>query len=225
MELVHSLGDPLLSRSSVCSSFRPVSEISAHCSRTRQLTYGSGAEPQHRGLGQHLYNSQSSIGSGQDGDELRLVQTSSVAQVVTTFQERGAMEYTIVVAETVDSPATLQYLAPYTGAALVCPSVPPGSKVANDAGCVIGTCRPWPGRPARRALIRTGQQKFQETGVLSVLAAEPRIRFLIRTEWNKIRISGAAAASLLTRNRLSLCRRLLPNGIIVRKCASIFKED
>ncbi|KAL5558145.1 hypothetical protein UlMin_034356 [Ulmus minor] len=29
-----------------------------------------------------------------------------------------AMEYTIVVAETVDSPATLQYLAPYTGATL-----------------------------------------------------------------------------------------------------------
>ncbi|KAL6312174.1 hypothetical protein AAG906_021983 [Vitis piasezkii] len=38
--------------------------------------------------------------------------------IVTTFQERGAMEYTIVVAETADSPATLQYLAPYTGAAL-----------------------------------------------------------------------------------------------------------
>ncbi|KAJ0810632.1 ATP synthase subunit alpha [Helianthus annuus] len=32
---------------------------------------------------------------------------SSVAQVVTTFQEKGAMEYTIVVAETADSPATL----------------------------------------------------------------------------------------------------------------------
>ncbi|KAJ8419219.1 hypothetical protein Cgig2_032373 (chloroplast) [Carnegiea gigantea] len=43
---------------------------------------------------------------------------SSVAQVVTIFRERGAMEYTIVVAETADSPATLQYLAPYTGAAL-----------------------------------------------------------------------------------------------------------
>src|SRR6266581_2966363 len=43
---------------------------------------------------------------------------SSVAQVVTTLQEKGAMEYTIVVAETADSPATLQYLAPYTGAAL-----------------------------------------------------------------------------------------------------------
>ena len=44
-------------------------------SRTRQLTYASGAEPQHGGLGQHLYNSQSSIRSRQNGDELRLVQT------------------------------------------------------------------------------------------------------------------------------------------------------
>jgi len=35
LELVHSLGDPLLSRSSVCSSFRPVSDISAHCSNLR----------------------------------------------------------------------------------------------------------------------------------------------------------------------------------------------
>ena len=43
---------------------------------------------------------------------------SSVAQIVTTLEQRGAMEYTIVVAENADSPATLQYLAPYTGAAL-----------------------------------------------------------------------------------------------------------
>ncbi|XBI17555.1 hypothetical protein VPH35_059582 [Triticum aestivum] len=43
---------------------------------------------------------------------------SSVAQVVTTFHEEGAMEYTIVVAEMVDSLSTLQYLAPYTGAAM-----------------------------------------------------------------------------------------------------------
>nr|AXX76513.1 ATP synthase CF1 alpha subunit [Dipteris conjugata] len=42
---------------------------------------------------------------------------SSVAQVVNTSQDRGAMEYTIVVSETANSPATLQYLAPYTGAA------------------------------------------------------------------------------------------------------------
>lgn len=43
---------------------------------------------------------------------------SSIAQVVTTLQERGALDYTIVVAATADSPATLQYLAPYTGASL-----------------------------------------------------------------------------------------------------------
>jgi F-type H+-transporting ATPase subunit alpha len=43
---------------------------------------------------------------------------SSVAQIVTTLEERGAMEYSIVVAENADAPATLQYLAPYTGAAL-----------------------------------------------------------------------------------------------------------
>nr|YP_009105926.1 CF1 alpha subunit of ATP synthase [Gloeotilopsis sterilis]AIT94737.1 CF1 alpha subunit of ATP synthase [Gloeotilopsis sterilis] len=43
---------------------------------------------------------------------------SSIAQVVNTLQERGALEYTIIVAATADTPATLQYLAPYTGAAL-----------------------------------------------------------------------------------------------------------
>jgi len=35
-----------------------------------------------------------------------------------TFIEGGAMEYTVIVAETADSPATLQYLAPYTGATI-----------------------------------------------------------------------------------------------------------
>ena len=43
---------------------------------------------------------------------------SSIAQVVNTLQDRGAMDYTIIVAATADSPATLQYLAPYTGASL-----------------------------------------------------------------------------------------------------------
>nr|UAD84160.1 ATP synthase CF1 subunit alpha [Gracilaria changii] len=43
---------------------------------------------------------------------------SSVAQVVSTLQEKGALEYTIVVASNADDPATLQYIAPYTGAAL-----------------------------------------------------------------------------------------------------------
>ena len=43
---------------------------------------------------------------------------STVAQIVTTLTEADAMSYTIVVAENANAPATLQYLAPYTGAAL-----------------------------------------------------------------------------------------------------------
>ena len=43
---------------------------------------------------------------------------SSVAQIVTSLEEAGALENTIIVAENADSPAPLQYLAPYTGAAL-----------------------------------------------------------------------------------------------------------
>ncbi|NJK34216.1 MAG: F0F1 ATP synthase subunit alpha [Oscillatoriales cyanobacterium SM2_2_1] len=43
---------------------------------------------------------------------------STVANVVNALQERGAMEYTIVVAANASDPATLQYLAPYTGAAM-----------------------------------------------------------------------------------------------------------
>jgi len=43
---------------------------------------------------------------------------SSVAAVVTSIEERGASDYTIIVAANADDPATLQYIAPYTGAAL-----------------------------------------------------------------------------------------------------------
>jgi len=43
---------------------------------------------------------------------------STVAQVVGVLQEKGAMDYTIVVAANANDPATLQYLAPYTGATL-----------------------------------------------------------------------------------------------------------
>jgi F-type H+-transporting ATPase subunit alpha len=43
---------------------------------------------------------------------------SSVAAVVTTLEEKGAMDYTIIVTANADDPATLQYIAPYTGAAL-----------------------------------------------------------------------------------------------------------
>jgi F-type H+/Na+-transporting ATPase subunit alpha len=43
---------------------------------------------------------------------------STVAQVVETLREKGALDYTIVVAANANDPAALQYLAPYTGAAL-----------------------------------------------------------------------------------------------------------
>ena len=43
---------------------------------------------------------------------------SSVASIVTTLEEKGALDYTIIVAANADDPATLQYIAPYTGAAL-----------------------------------------------------------------------------------------------------------
>ena len=43
---------------------------------------------------------------------------STVAQIVRTLEENGAMEYTIVVAATASDPAPLQFLAPYTGATM-----------------------------------------------------------------------------------------------------------
>jgi F-type H+-transporting ATPase subunit alpha len=43
---------------------------------------------------------------------------STVANVVNVLQERGAMDYTVVVAANANDPATLQYLAPYTGASI-----------------------------------------------------------------------------------------------------------
>jgi F-type H+/Na+-transporting ATPase subunit alpha len=44
--------------------------------------------------------------------------SSTVAQVIDSLQEKGAMDYTIVVAANASDPATLQYLAPYTGATM-----------------------------------------------------------------------------------------------------------
>ncbi len=43
---------------------------------------------------------------------------STVAQLVKELEEQGAMEYSIVVAATASDPAPMQYLAPYTGAAM-----------------------------------------------------------------------------------------------------------
>ncbi len=43
---------------------------------------------------------------------------STVAQIVHTLKEHGAMDYTIVVAATASDPAPLQYIAPYAGCAI-----------------------------------------------------------------------------------------------------------
>ncbi|WP_417464701.1 F0F1 ATP synthase subunit alpha [Kordiimonas sp.] len=43
---------------------------------------------------------------------------STVAQIVKSLEENGALEYTIVVAATASEPAPMQFLAPYTGTAM-----------------------------------------------------------------------------------------------------------
>ncbi len=43
---------------------------------------------------------------------------STVAQVVKTLEDHGAMDYTIVVAATASDPAPMQYLAPYSGCSM-----------------------------------------------------------------------------------------------------------
>ena len=43
---------------------------------------------------------------------------SSVAEIITTLTEKGALSYTVIVAANANDPATLQYIAPYTGAAI-----------------------------------------------------------------------------------------------------------
>ncbi len=43
---------------------------------------------------------------------------STVAQIVKTLEERGALDYTIIVAATASEPAPLQFLAPFAGCAM-----------------------------------------------------------------------------------------------------------
>ena len=43
---------------------------------------------------------------------------STLAQVVSTLEEYGAMDYTVVVAATASDPAPLQYISPYAGCAI-----------------------------------------------------------------------------------------------------------
>jgi F-type H+/Na+-transporting ATPase subunit alpha len=63
----------------------------------------------------------------EDGDESRKLyciyvavgqKRSTVAQIVKTLQDYGALEYSIVIAATASEPAPLQFLAPYAGCAM-----------------------------------------------------------------------------------------------------------
>jgi len=59
--------------------------------------------------------------SGKESDKLYCVyvaigqKRSTVAQLVKVLEERGALEYSIIVAATASDPAPMQYLAPFTG--------------------------------------------------------------------------------------------------------------
>jgi len=59
-----------------------------------------------------------------EGDKLYCIyvaigqKRSTVAQIVKTLEERGALDYTIVVAATASEPAPLQFLAPFAGTAM-----------------------------------------------------------------------------------------------------------
>merc|ERR1712113_295160 len=43
---------------------------------------------------------------------------SSVAQSVRILQEKGALEYSVIIAANADAPAPMQYIAPYVGASI-----------------------------------------------------------------------------------------------------------
>jgi F-type H+-transporting ATPase subunit alpha len=63
-------------------------------------------------------------GTGAESDKLFCIyvaigqKRSTVAQIVKTLEENGALEYTIVVSATASEPAPLQFLAPFSGCAM-----------------------------------------------------------------------------------------------------------
>jgi F-type H+-transporting ATPase subunit alpha len=71
-----------------------------------------------------IINQKSINASGSESKKLYCIyvvigqKRSTVAQVVKTLEDYGAMEYTIVVAATASDPAPLQFLAPYAGCAM-----------------------------------------------------------------------------------------------------------
>jgi F-type H+/Na+-transporting ATPase subunit alpha len=68
-----------------------------------------------------IINQKSINASGDESKKLYTIyvavgqKRSTVAQLVKTLEENGALEYSIIVAATASDPAPMQYLAPYTG--------------------------------------------------------------------------------------------------------------
>ncbi len=71
-----------------------------------------------------ILNQKSINASGDESQKLYCIyvaigqKRSTVAQIVKTLEERGALDYTIVVAATASEPAPLQFLAPFSGCAM-----------------------------------------------------------------------------------------------------------
>jgi len=71
-----------------------------------------------------ILNQKKSHETGDDSEKLYCISVavgqkrSTVAQVVKTLRDHGALDYTIVVAATASDPAPLQFLAPYAGCAM-----------------------------------------------------------------------------------------------------------
>ena len=71
-----------------------------------------------------ILNQKAAFDAGNEGDKLHCIyvavgqKRSTVAQIVKTLEENGAMAYTTVVAATASDAAPLQFLAPYTGSAM-----------------------------------------------------------------------------------------------------------
>ncbi|PHT94398.1 ATP synthase subunit alpha, chloroplastic [Capsicum annuum] len=116
--VVNALAKPIDGRGEISASEFRLIESATPGIISRRSVY----EPLQTGL--IAIDSMIPIGRGQRELIIGDRQTGKTAVATDTIlnqqcqNERGAMEYTIVVAEKVDSPATLQYLAPYTGAAL-----------------------------------------------------------------------------------------------------------
>ena len=71
-----------------------------------------------------ILNQKAVNATGDEGQKLYCIyvaigqKRSTVAQIVKTLEEQGALEYTIVVAATASEPAPLQFLAPFSGCAM-----------------------------------------------------------------------------------------------------------